>query len=220
VLVRMAGNLTSHQRDYKTLIKKQKAMTTFRQKALRFLYPIIRKTGKFSKNGKILNNDKNISPKESFYNQQAVLSNGQAIDFSVFSGKKVLLVNTASNCGYTGQYAELQSLHEKFGDKIMIIAFPANDFAEQEKSDDKEISQFCQLNYGVTFPIAKKGVVVKKFGQQPVFKWLTNSDANGWNDHAPDWNFSKYVIDEKGNLAHYFGPSISPFDDEFLKVVK
>ena len=195
-------------------------MTTFKQKVLRFLYPLIRKAGKLSKNGMILNNDKDISPKESFYDQQTVLSNGQTINFSAFAGKKVLLVNTASNCGYTGQYAELQSLHEKFGDKLAIIAFPANDFAEQEKSDDKEISQFCQMNYGVTFPIAKKGVVVKNAEQQPVFKWLTNHNANGWNNHAPDWNFSKYVIDEKGNLTHYFGPSISPLDREFLQAVK
>ena len=148
------------------------------------------------------------------------MNNGNPIDFSVYSGKKVLIVNTASNCGYTGQYAELQKLHEKLGDKLAIIAFPANDFAEQEKSSDNEISQFCQINYGVTFPIAKKGVVVKSKEQQPIFKWLTDSRANGWNSHQPDWNFGKYVIDEKGNLSNYFGPSISPLDSEFLKAVE
>lgn len=199
---------------------KLKTMETLQQKLLRFFYPLIRKAGKYSKNGKILKNDKNIVSKESFYNLQTELNNGQAINFSDFSGKKVLLVNTASNCGYTGQYAELQSLHEKFRDDLVIVAFPANDFAEQEKGTDKDIAQFCKLNYGVTFPIAKKGVVVKNTEQQPVFKWLTDSNANGWNDHAPDWNFSKYVIDEKGNLTHYFGPSISPLDYKFLKVVK
>ncbi|HEY0262677.1 MAG TPA: glutathione peroxidase [Chitinophagales bacterium] len=194
-------------------------MATFKQNVLRFLYPVFRKALK-GRNGKVFNNAKNISPKESFYSQKATLSNGKDLDFSVFSGKKVLLVNTASDCAYTGQYAELQSLHEKLGDKLEIIAFPANDFQEQEKGSDKDIAQFCQLNYGVTFPLAKKGVVVKTGEQQPIFKWLTNAKANGWNDHAPDWNFSKYVIDEKGNLAHYFGPSISPLDEEFINAVK
>jgi glutathione peroxidase len=189
-------------------------METFQQKALRIFYPIARWMGKFSKNGKIFSNEKNTSPTKSFYEQQAILSNGKALDFSEYKGKKVMLVNTASNCGYTGQYAELQSLHEKFRDKLQIIAFPANDFMEQEKGNDKDISQFCQVNYGVTFPIAKKGVVVKKEDQQPIFKWLTDKNANGWNEHEPDWNFSKYLIDENGKLTHYFGPSISPLDEE------
>ena len=195
-------------------------MATFKQKILRFLYPLIRKASKSGKNGAVISNENNATSIVSFYQQKAILNNGNLIDFSVYSGKKVLIVNTASNCGYTGQYAELQKLHEKLGDKLAIIAFPANDFAEQEKSSDNEISQFCQINYGVTFPIAKKGVVVKSKDQQPIFKWLTDSRANGWNSHQPDWNFSKYVIDEKGNLTNYFGPSISPLDGEFLKAVE
>ena len=195
-------------------------MATFKQKILRFLYPLIRKASKSGKNGTVISNENNAKSIVSFYQQKAILNNGNPIDFSVYSGKKVLIVNTASNCGYTGQYAELQKLHEKLGDKLAIIAFPANDFAEQEKSSDNEISQFCQINYGVTFPIAKKGVVVKSKEQQPIFKWLTDSRANGWNSHQPDWNFGKYVIDEKGNLTNYFGPSISPFDSEFLKAVE
>lgn len=194
-------------------------MATFKQNVLRFLYPLIRKVNKAGGKGTVLSNSKNTMPAESFYLQKAVLNNGKPIDFLAFSGKKVLIVNTASDCGYTGQYAELQSLHEKLGDKLAIIAFPANDFAEQEKGNDNEIAQFCHVNYGVTFPIAKKGVVVKSAEQQSIFRWLTNSKANGWNDHAPDWNFSKYLVDEKGTLTHYFGPAISPLDDEFLKVV-
>lgn len=142
------------------------------------------------------------------------------LNFSDFKGKKVILVNTASNCGYTGQYAELQSLHERMGDTLHIIAFPANDFANQEKSDDKEIAQFCQLNYGVTFPVAQKGVVVSTTEQQQVFKWLSDKNSNGWNDHAPDWNFSKYIIDEHGVLTHYFGPSISPLEKDFVDALK
>lgn len=194
-------------------------MATFKQKVLRFLYPLIRKAAKSGKNGTVLHNENKTAPTVSFYQQKAILSNGNLIDFSIYSGKKVMIVNTASNCGYTGQYAELQKLHEMFGDKLAIIAFPANDFMEQEKGTDFEISQFCQVNYGVTFPIAKKGVVIKNEEQQTVFKWLTDSRANGWNNHQPDWNFSKYLIDEKGYLTHYFGPSISPLDDELITKV-
>lgn len=190
---------------------------TFKQKVLRGIYPLIRKMGKKGKNGTVLMNEKNTVPPSSFYDLHAVLNSGKTLDFSAFNGKKVLLVNTASNCGYTGQYSELQSLHERFKDTLQIIAFPANDFAGQEKSNDDEIARFCQLNYGVTFPVASKGVVLKKEGQQQVFRWLSDKSLNGWNDHEPDWNFSKYIIDEKGVLTHYFGPSISPLDEDFLK---
>ncbi len=193
---------------------------TFKQKVLRTMYPLIRKMGKNGKNGTALVNEKNAIPPFSFYDLNAVLNSGKTLHFSEFRGQKVLLVNTASNCGYTGQYSELQALHERFGDTLRIIAFPANDFAAQEKSNDNEIAQFCQLNYGVTFPVALKGVVLKKAEQQLVFKWLSDKNMNGWNDHEPDWNFSKYIIDENGILTHYFGPSISPLDENFLKSLK
>lgn len=200
-------------------IKKVKG-ETFKQKMLRIFYPSIRKMGKRGKNGTVLINDQKEKPLSTFYNLKVTLNNGDTLNFSALKGKKVLLVNTASNCGYTGQYAELQSLHERFGDMLQIIAFPANDFKEQEKSDDKEIAQFCQINYGVTFPIAQKGMVVKNPKQQQVFKWLSDKNLNGWNEHEPDWNFSKYIIDEDGILTHYFGPSISPLENEFLDALK
>lgn len=193
---------------------------TFKQKVLRSMYPLIRKLGKKGKNGTVLTNDRKISPFSSFYDLHVTLNSGTRLNFSEFKGKKVILVNTASNCGYTGQYSELQALHERFGDKLQIIAFPANDFAEQEKSDDKEIAQFCQVNYGVTFPVALKGVVLKNAQQQMVFKWLTDLTMNGWNDHDPDWNFGKYIISEQGVLTHYFGPSVSPLEEEFLKAIE
>lgn len=193
---------------------------TFRQKVLRLAYPLIRKMGKKGQNGTVLINDKKRTPASSFFELNAGLNNGKTLPFSEFKGKKVLLVNTASDCGYTGQYAELQTLHERLGDKLRIVAFPANDFAHQEKSNDNEISQFCQVNYGVTFPVALKGVVIKNHRQQQVFRWLSDKTLNGWNDHAPDWNFSKYIIDEKGILTHYFGPSISPLDADFLKALE
>lgn len=193
---------------------------TYRQRLLRRLYPFIRKMGKKGKNGTILINEDKAAPTSSFYNLHADLNNGKSLHFSELKGKKVILVNTASDCGYTGQYAELQSLHEQMGNSLHIIAFPANDFAGQEKGNDSEIAQFCQVNYGVTFPVAKKGVVLKKPEQQDVFRWLSEKNTNGWNNHAPDWNFGKYVVDEKGILTHYFGPSVSPLDEAFLKSLR
>lgn len=192
---------------------------TFRQRMLRAFYPTIRKLGKKGKNGTVLENTSKTSPITSFHDLYALKNNGDTIKFADFKGKKVMLVNTASDCGYTGQYAELQQLHEKYGDKLAIIAFPANDFANQEKGSDKDIAQFCQLNYGVTFPVAKKGSVVIGNEQQPVFKWLSSKASNGWNDHAPDWNFGKYLVDENGVLTNYYGPSVSPLEDQVLKAV-
>ena len=184
------------------------------------MYPYIRKIGRKGKNGTVLVNEDKAVPSSSFYELKVRLNSNKELLFLDFKGKKVILVNTASNCGYTAQYSELQSLHEQYGDSLQIIAFPANDFAKQEKSSDSEIVQFCQLNYGVSFLVAKKGVVIKNADQQPVFKWLTDKNQNGWNEHAPDWNFGKYIIDEHGILSHYFGPSVSPLDDEFLNALQ
>lgn len=197
-----------------------KSKETILQKLLRKMYPLIMKLSKKSEKGTKLVNEKRISPSSSFYDLEIEQNDGKKLSFSELKGKKVVLVNTASNCGYTGQYSELQSLYEQEADKVAIIGFPANDFKEQEKGNDSEIAEFCQLNYGVTFPLAKKGPVVPEKGQQPVFKWLTDKNANGWNDHNPDWNFSKYIINEEGVLTHYFGPSISPVEEEFKNALK
>lgn len=197
-----------------------KANESFKQKLLRRFYPTILKLGKKGKNGIVLTNNRNIDSPTSFYSLTARLNNGKALELAQLKGKKTLLVNTASECGYTGQYAELQRLHETHGDKLNIIAFPANDFAGQEKGSDQQIAEFCQLNYCVSFPLAHKGGVIKNSAQQEIFQWLTDPSQNGWNDHAPDWNFSKYLIDENGKLTHYFGPSISPLDPEFLDKIK
>ncbi len=199
-----------------TTVKSQ----SLKQKVLRFMYPLIRKLGKKGKNGTVLTNEQKRQPLTSLYNLKVDLNTGKTLDLQEFKGKKLILVNTASNCGYTGQYSELQSLQENYGNTLQVIAFPANDFAEQEKSDDNEIAEFCQMNYGVTFPVAKKGVVVKNEEQQDLFKWLTNKDLNGWNQHTPDWNFSKYIVDENGILTHYFGPSISPLEEQFLRALE
>ncbi len=167
----------------------------------------------------MLVNRQGAAPKVPFHRLKTVQNNGQELDFGQFRNKKVLLVNTASNCGYTGQYEELQQLQEQLQDKLVIVGFPANDFREQEKGSDTDIAQFCQVNYGVTFPLTKKSSVVKGDVQHPVYQWLTNTEQNGWNAHQPDWNFSKYLVDEKGALSHYFGPAVSPLSLEITNAV-
>jgi glutathione peroxidase len=183
---------------------------TIRQKILKAVYPALMWfSGK--KSASLHNN--HASPAVSFYSLKAVANNGAVLDFTSLKGKKVLLVNTASDCGYTNQYDDLQKLHQQYQAKLVIIGFPANDFKEQEKGSDEEIAQFCKVNFGVTFPLMKKSTVVKTSGQHPVFEWLSDSAKNGWNNQAPKWNFSKYLVSENGILLHYFDPAISPLSN-------
>lgn len=168
----------------------------------------------------ILSNDQQAAPAKPVYELDVQLNNGQSVPLSTYKGKKLLLVNTASNCGYTGQYNELQELYERYKNQLTIIAFPANDFAEQEKGTDEEIARFCQVNFGVSFPLARKSVVINSNEQNPVFNWLTSKKLNGWNEQAPTWNFSKYLVNEEGTLTHYFDPSISPLSAEVVKAVE
>ena len=193
---------------------------TPRQKILKTFYPVWMWFGNLTKkNTKELSN-KDTTPPVSFYSLQDTLINGSPFQFSQLKGKKVLLVNTASNCGYTDQYDDLQKLHELNKDKLIILGFPANDFKEQEKGSNEEIAQFCKMNYGVNFPLMQKSSVVKSNGQNPVFKWLTDASQNGWNSKAPSWNFSKYLVNENGNLTHYFDPGISPLNNEIADALK
>jgi len=194
---------------------------TGRQRILKAVYPLwIAITKLMGKNTKVLANTKSMQPNQSIYNLNVQLNNGNSLPLQTYKGKKLMLVNTASNCGYTNQYEDLQKLYQQFSNKLEIIAFPANDFKEQEKGNDEEIAQFCKVNFGVTFPLAKKSVVVKSAEQNEIFKWLTNKNENGWNDQPPSWNFSKYLLNEQGELTHYFDPSVSPLSEEVLKAVK
>lgn len=165
-------------------------------------------------------NDQKKPSAVSFYDLHFPLIDGQSLSFSKLAGKKVLLVNTASNCGYTHQYADLEKLHEKNKDKLIILAFPSNDFKEQEKGSNEEIAAFCKKNYGVTFPLMQKSIVVKTEKQNEVYNWLTHATKNGWNEKAPEWNFSKYLVNEQGALTHYFSTSVSPMDSEILSALK
>ena len=189
-------------------------MPSFKQKLIKALYPLIMRLSKSGSKGKVLKNKQQAAAPVSFYGLAGQLNNGQELPFAQLKGKQVLLVNTASNCGYTNQYEELQQLAERFPQELVVLGFPANDFAGQEKADDQAINQFCQVNFGVSFPLMKKSVVVKQAAQNPVYRWLTQAGQNGWNEHAPDWNFSKYLISADGRLTHYFGPAVSPLSEE------
>ncbi|WP_127131282.1 glutathione peroxidase [Pseudoflavitalea rhizosphaerae] len=193
---------------------------TIRQRIMKFLYPLLMKLTKATgKNSKVLHNT-NDQPMTSIYDLSVQLNNGKELNLGQYKGKKLLLVNTASNCGYTNQYDDLQALYKKFSGNLEIIGFPANDFHEQEKGTDEEIAQFCKINFGVTFPLVKKSVVVPATDQHPVYKWLTNKEENGWNEQAPTWNFSKYLLDENGHLTDYFDPSVSPLSNEVVTAVE
>jgi len=161
----------------------------------------------------------NVKPLTPFHTLFTTLNNGSQLDFEKLKDKKVLIVNTASNCGYTNQYSELQKLYENCRGKLMIIGFPSNDFKEQEKGNDEEIAEFCQVNFGVSFPLAKKSVVIKSSEQNSVFKWLTRKELNGWNDQQPSWNFTKYLINENGLLTHYFDPAVSPISSDVINAI-
>jgi glutathione peroxidase len=172
------------------------------------------------------NNKKNmlgnnqVSPPVSFYSLKIPLGDGSMLDCATLKGKKVLIVNTASDCGYTAQYDALQELYDRYNNRLHIIAFPANDFGEQEKQGDVEIAQFCKKNFGVTFPLALKSTVIEGPQQNPVFFWLTKKELNGWNSQQPVWNFSKYLVSETGVLLHYFAPSVAPMSTTVVNTIE
>jgi glutathione peroxidase len=186
---------------------------TFKQQLLRQLYPVFAKLTKaLGKGGKVLTAQQMANT--SFYELNATLNNGSELDFASLKNKKVLIVNTASECGYTAQYEGLQALQEKFDNQLVILGFPANDFGAQEKGTDEAIEQFCKVNFGVSFPLVKKSTVIKGPTQHPVYQWLTQENKNGWNEFVPNWNFCKYLIDEKGDLTHVFESGVEPMGKE------
>ena len=155
---------------------------------------------------------------KSFYDFKLKSIDGKEIDFSIYKGKKIMIVNTASACGYTPQYDDLQQLFEKYKDKLIILGFPSNNFGGQEPASNNEIASFCTKNYGVTFPLFEKSDVIG-VNQNVIYKWLTEKQQNGWNTPSPDWNFCKYLINEKGELIKFYSSSVSPLSDEVLKSI-
>jgi glutathione peroxidase len=203
-----------------SLLLKKKDMS-YRQSILKAMYPVIMFPGKlFGAQQSIKINAENKLPLVDFFAQKITLNNGTEIVLNQFKGKKILLVNTASDCGYTGQYAELEKLHQQYLNNLIIIGFPANDFKGQEKKGDSAIAEFCKINYGVSFFLAKKSVVIKDADQNPVFDWLSNNAKNGWCSQAPVWNFCKYLVNENGVLTHFFPQTISPLDTQVIVAIE
>jgi len=194
---------------------------TIRQRILKAVYPAVTWLGRVTgRRNKVFSNESPTQPPQSLYNLSIALNNGDSIPLSAYKGKKLLLVNTASDCGYTDQYDDLQKLYEENKERLVIIGFPANDFKEQEKGSDEDIEKFCRLNYGVTFPLAKKSSVIPGPEQNPIFQWLTDKNKNGWTNKKPSWNFSKYLINQEGVLVNYFDTSISPTGKEVTEAIK
>ena len=144
---------------------------------------------------------------------------GKEISMSSFKGKKIIIVNVASKCGYTPQYEGLEKLHKDYGDKVNILGFPSNDFLWQEPGKNNEIKQFCSVNYGVTFQLFDKIKVTKGKDQNDLYTWLSHKDLNGINDSAPSWNFYKYLIDEKGDLVSLYSSKTKPLSKEILAFI-
>mgnify|MGYP003336426511 CR=1 FL=1 len=143
---------------------------------------------------------------------------GGTIDFSQYAGKKILIVNTASECGYTPQYEGLEELYEKYKDKLVIVGFPANNFAAQEPGSNAEIKQFCSSKYNVTFPMAAK-ISVKGKDMAPIYHWLTEKEQNGFGDFEVTWNFNKFLLNEKGELIAYFNSKVIPMSDQLIEAI-
>jgi len=160
------------------------------------------------------------SQTKSFYDFKVKDIDGKDFDLASLKGKKVLVVNTASKCGYTPQYEDLQKLYQQYGgDKFTIIGFPANNFMKQEPGSNEEIREFCTVNYGVTFPMMEK-ISVKGDDIHPLYKWLTEKSENGVMDAPVKWNFQKFMIDENGRLVDYAAPGDKPFDDKIVNWIK
>lgn len=154
--------------------------------------------------------------KQSIYTFKVEDLEGKEFDFASLKGKKIMIVNTASKCGLTPQYKDLQALYEQYKDKgLVIVGFPANDFMSQEPGTNEEIGAFCQKNYGVTFPMMSK-ISVKGSGMHPIYQFLTQKAKNGVQDSEVDWNFQKYLLNEKGELEKVISPRTSPKDQEIL----
>jgi len=153
------------------------------------------------------------------YQFKAETLSGETYDFSKLAGKKVMIVNTASECGYTPQYKDLEALYQKYGEKITIIGFPTNDFGQQEPGDNKQIAAFCQKNYGVTFPMMAK-ITVKGKEMHPVYQFLTQKSQNQLQDSEVEWNFQKYLLNEKGELVKVLPSKVTPTDPQILSWIE
>ncbi|RZK11622.1 MAG: glutathione peroxidase [Flavobacterium sp.] len=166
-------------------------------------------------------NEKNKTmTKQSIYQFKVTDLSGKEFDFASLKGKKVMIVNTASKCGLTPQYKDLQAIYDQYKDKnLVIVGFPANNFMEQEPGSNEEIATFCERNYGVTFPMMDK-ISVKGDDMAPIYQFLTQKDKNGVQDSEVEWNFQKYLLNEKGELVKVISPRTLPTDKEIVDWIK
>ncbi len=156
---------------------------------------------------------------KTIYDYKVEALDGSEINFADFKGKKILIVNTASECGFTPQYADLENLYKQYKNHLVIVGFPANNFGSQEPGSNQEIAAFCQKNYGVTFPMAAK-VSVKGEDKAPIFKFLTEEELNGVKNSEILWNFTKFLLDENGKLIDTFVSTTKPTDEAITKYLK
>lgn len=162
----------------------------------------------------------NAQTHKTVYGFKVTSIDGKEFNFADLKGKKILIVNTASKCGLTPQYKEIEELYKKYGgDKFVVIGFPANNFLSQEPGTDKEIIEFCTKNYGVTFPMMSK-ISVKGKDQAPVYKWLTSKTENGITDAEVTWNFQKFLINSDGTFFDFISPKTSVNDDKVINWIK
>lgn len=158
--------------------------------------------------------------KESIYQFKVEDIQGKEFDFSQLKGKKILIVNTASQCGFTPQYENLENLYEEYKDQgFTIVGFPANDFGKQEPGNNEEIASFCQKNYGVSFPMMAK-ISIKGEEEHPIYQFLTEKSKNGKKDSEVKWNFQKYLIDENGHLAGVYDSKVLPDSHEIINWIE
>jgi glutathione peroxidase len=188
---------------------------SFRQKILKAIYPLIMLSGKWFGAKATIKTNTLIKPNAPFPFNSILLNTSKPLDEALYKNKKIILVNTASDCGYTKQYEPLQKLYETYNDTLLIIGFPANNFMQQENYDNATIESFCKINYGVRFPITVKTDVIGA-NKHAAFEWLSNAQLNGWCNTEPEWNFSKYVLSEEGMLLGYFGSGVDPLDKKLL----
>ncbi len=166
------------------------------------------------------NSEMNAQSKQTIYQFKVEDLSGKTFDFASLKGKKILVVNTASKCGYTPQYKDLEALYKKYKNQnFVIIGFPANNFGQQEPGTNKEIATFCELNYGVSFPMMSK-ISVKGKDIHPLYQFLTQKSKNGLKDSEVEWNFQKYLINEKGELEKVLLSAVKPTDAEIVNWIK
>ncbi|MDO3416744.1 glutathione peroxidase [Hymenobacter sp. BT770] len=161
------------------------------------------------------NSSETVAAPKSVYDFTVKSIDGKDVKLSQFKGKKLLIVNTASECGYTPQYKELEELYKKHGDKVTVLGFPANNFGGQEPGTEAQIATFCEKNYGVTFPLFSK-VSVKGDDTAPLYKFLADKTQNGAVDSAPSWNFCKYLVDQNGHVVKFYKSDVKPLSPELL----